>query len=176
MVHQLESLTDPVLWGRARDGEKGSFEELLRRYARAVHGVAMAVLSDRDAAEDASQEAFTRAWQLLGTCGDPSRFGAWLVGIARNCAREALRSRRRAAPAPVAAADIPAPADDREERIGEVLRALETLGGEGRALLAMKYQEGLSCKEIAARTGMSVSNVKVSIFRAYEKLRSQVKV
>jgi RNA polymerase sigma-70 factor, ECF subfamily len=177
VVQQLETLADPVLWTRALRGDKGSFEELVRRYARSVYGIAMAILSDPDAAEDVSQEAFTRAWARLGTCESPSRVGPWLLGIARNGTREALRSRKRAAVACVQYADAErrAPAEDREEQIGQVLRALATLGEEGQALLALKYQEGLSCKEIAARTGMTVSNVKVSIFRAYEKLRSQVK-
>ena len=33
-MSHLETLTDPALWGRARNGEKGSFEELMRRYGR----------------------------------------------------------------------------------------------------------------------------------------------
>lgn len=174
-MQQLETLTDPVLWTRARSGEKSSFEELVRRYARSVYAIAMAVLSDPEAAEDVSQEAFTRAWERLGACGNPTRVGAWLLGIARNCAREALRSRRREAPIPAREPECSAPVDGREERIEEVIRALASLGEEAQALLSMRYQEGLSSKEISARTGMSVSNVKVSIFRAYEKLREQVK-
>jgi len=170
-------LTDPVLWSRARNGEKGSFEELVRRYARAVYGLSMALLGDPHAAEDVTQEAFTRAYQRLGTCRDPSRIGAWLLSIARNCARETLRAVARVKTFP----DIEAPAapDDRAEenqqKIEELRRALAALTAEQQMLLAMKYQEGKSCKEIAAHTGMSLSNVKVSIFRAYEEMRKRVK-
>jgi RNA polymerase sigma factor (sigma-70 family) len=180
-VNQLELLTDPVLWSRARDGEKGSFEELVRRYARAIYGLSMALLGDSHAAEDVTQEAFTRAYERLGTCRDPSRIGAWLLSIARNCARETLRAISRVQTSPEI--EAPAPSEDRveeeqekREKIEELRRALAALTAEEQMLLAMKYQEGMSCKEIAAHTGMSLSNVKVSIFRAYEELRKIVKL
>ena len=173
-MDSLETLTDPALWGRARDGEKRSFDELMRRYARLVYGLAMALLRDVHAAEDVTQEAFTRAFQNLASCRDPSRIGAWLLSIARNCARESLRAKARVLP--LAELERMAPVDDREERIEEVKKALSFLGEEQQMLLAMKYQNGMSCKEIATHTGMSVSNVKVSLFRAYEELRKRVKL
>jgi RNA polymerase sigma-70 factor (ECF subfamily) len=178
VVSHPETLTDQVLWSRARAGEKGSFEELVRRYARAVYGLSRTLLGDPHAAEDVTQEAFTRAFERLGTCRDPSRIGAWILSIARNCARETLRAISRVRTFPEV--EAPAPSDDRaeevQEKIEELRRALAALGAEQQMLLAMKYQEGMSCKEIAARTGMSVSNVKVSIFRAYEEMRKWVKI
>jgi RNA polymerase sigma factor (sigma-70 family) len=146
MVQQLETLTDPVLWTRARGGEKSSFEELVRRYARSVYAIAVSILSDPEAAEDASQEAFTRAWEHRSSCGNPSRVGAWLLGIARNCAREALRTRRREAPILARHEEPLAPEETGEDRIGEVVRALASLEVEARALLTMKYQEVRSVK------------------------------
>ena len=172
-VCMAETLTDPALWGRARDGEAGSFEELMRRYDRPVYSLAMALLGDAHAAEDVTQEAFTRAYHNLSRCPDPSRIGAWILSIARNCAREMWRARGRVQLLPEI--DKEAPEDDRMERIEEVKQAISKLGEDEQVLLAMKYQSGMSCKEIAAHTGMSLSNVKVSLFRAYEELRKQVK-
>jgi len=173
-VSRLETLTDPALWGRARDGEKGSFEELMRRYARPVYGLAMALLGDAHAAEDVTQEAFLRAYKNIAACRDPSRIGAWILSIARNCARETRRARDRVRLLPEVEKE--APGEDRLERIDEVKQAISELGEDEQVLLAMKYQGGMSCKEIAAHTGMSLSNVKVSLFRAYEELRKRVKL
>ena len=83
--------------GRARRGDTGAFETLLRRHFRAAFLVAMAQLGERAEAEDACQESFVRAWEHLKECRDGARFGAWLVSIARNAAhnrREYLRVRR----------------------------------------------------------------------------------
>ena len=65
---------------------------------------------------------------------------------------------------------------NRDERIEEVQQAITSLSEEHQMLLAMKYQSGMSCREIAANTGMSLSNIKVSLYRAYEELRKRVKV
>ncbi len=173
-MSRLETLTDPDLLGRARSGVSGSFEELMRRYARPVYSLAMAFLGDAHTAEDVTQEAFTRAYQNLALCRDPSRIGAWILSIARNCAREARRVKSRIQP--VSEILQEAPADNRNGRIEEVQQAIASLSEEHQMLLAMKYQSGMSCREIAANTGMSLSNVKVSLFRAYEELRKRVKV
>ena len=89
--------SDDTLVGRARRGDPGAFEVLLRRYFRASYLVAMAQLGERADAEDACQDAFVKAWEQLGQCRDAARFGAWLLRIVRNSAhnrRDYLRVRR----------------------------------------------------------------------------------
>ena len=89
--------SDDTLVGRARRGNPGAFEVLLRRYFRASYLVAMAQLGERAEAEDACQDAFVKAWEQLEQCRDGSRFGAWLLRIVRNAAhnrRDYLRVRR----------------------------------------------------------------------------------
>lgn len=81
---------------RARRGDAGAFEVLLRRHFRATYLVAMAQLDERAEAEDACQDAFVRAWEHLGECREAERFGAWLLRIVRNTAhnrRDYLRVR-----------------------------------------------------------------------------------
>jgi len=89
--------SDDTLVGRARRGDPGAFEVLLRRYFRASYLVAMAQLGERAEAEDACQDAFVKAWEQLEQCRDGGRFGAWLLRIVRNSAhnrRDYLRVRR----------------------------------------------------------------------------------
>jgi DNA-directed RNA polymerase specialized sigma24 family protein len=60
----------------------------------AVRAVALAITTDPRAADDIAQETFLRAWSKRSTLADPNKLRPWLCGIARNVAREHLRSNR----------------------------------------------------------------------------------
>ena len=84
--------TDGQLIARIAGGDRGAFEELHGRYARAVLGLALRRLGDRGRAEDATQDAFIAIWRSARTY-DPSRGrGApWLYAVARNAITDGLR-------------------------------------------------------------------------------------
>src|SRR5688572_21637193 len=86
---------EPEIVERARQGDRDAFAELIRQYDRAALAVAFSILGNGDAAGDAAQEAFLRAWQRLQDLHDSTRFGGWLCGIVRNAAYDALRRDRR---------------------------------------------------------------------------------
>src|SRR4051812_3041687 len=77
---------------RARRKDADAFAQLIRRYERVALSVAYGVLGSGEAAGDAVQETFLRAWQRLEELKDPARFATWICGIARNLA---IDSRRR---------------------------------------------------------------------------------
>ena len=87
--------TDADLVARSLAGEREAFVCLYDHYAPMVRAVVVGVSGDWDAVEDMTQESFLRAYRQLAKLRDPSRFGAWLVGIARRVARERKRSLRR---------------------------------------------------------------------------------
>src|SRR5213596_3634609 len=84
--------SDGDLIQRAADGDRSAFEELYRRYARPVLGLALRRLGDRGRAEDATQDAFVAIWRSARTY-DPARGrGApWLYAVARNAITDGLR-------------------------------------------------------------------------------------
>ena len=69
---QEPELTDGQLIARVAQGDRPAFEELYRRYARAVLALALRRLGDRGRAEDAAQEAFVAIWRSARTY-DPAR-------------------------------------------------------------------------------------------------------
>src|SRR3990172_7294501 len=89
---QDPELTDGQLIAQVAQGDRPAFEELYRRYARAVLGLAVRRLGDRGRAEDAAQEAFVAIWRSARTY-DPTRGrGApWLYAVARNAITDGLR-------------------------------------------------------------------------------------
>jgi DNA-directed RNA polymerase specialized sigma24 family protein len=109
---------------RARRGDVAAFEELVRRHQAVAFGCALALLRDRDLAEDVLQESFVAAYHGLGRLGDPESFPAWLRGIVRHHCHRVLR-RPRVVAVPLEQAGAVAAGDGRPE--------LEAEQGETRA-------------------------------------------
>ena len=68
----------------ARLGDQASFAVLVRRYQPMVYNLAFACLGEADAAADAAQEAFLRAWRGLPSFAGQSSFSTWLYSIAHR--------------------------------------------------------------------------------------------
>lgn len=145
-----------------RDGE--CFEELFRRHRKSTYLRCRAFFSDSGAAEDATQEAFLRAYQnmhrFLG-----GNFGGWLMQIARNVCIDHWRKRRHEAASEEAdVANMPSvgtleQASDVHFAVQSVRKEMETLPPEQRSCLELKI-DGYSYEETAAKTGLSVEAVK----------------
>src|SRR5690349_17935437 len=119
----LESDRDLV--ARVLGGDRESFGVLVGRYEHAVFAVALKVLGDRQAAEDAAQDAFVAAYENLGRLADAGTFGAWVLVIARNRAMHLVRKQPRTVP--LDERDVhEAPGDGalESEEMGSVMRAL----------------------------------------------------
>jgi RNA polymerase sigma-70 factor (ECF subfamily) len=136
----------------------------------------MRVLRDPEAADDAAQEAMTRAWRQRSNCHSPAAPGPWVAQIARN---EALRlwqreQRRRAHAEEV---DLAAPGELLEDQLirrVSVRQALDTLTDEERQLVTLRYESDLAHPAIAARLGMPEGTVKVRLHRIRKRLATMI--
>src|SRR3954452_14326425 len=88
--------SDAALVARVLHGEVNAYSALVSRYRDKYARYAVHMLGNREDAEEALQDAFTRAYRSLARCEDPERFGAWLFRILLNRCRTigARRSRR----------------------------------------------------------------------------------
>ncbi|HCO03013.1 MAG TPA: hypothetical protein DIT48_06580, partial [Actinobacteria bacterium] len=89
-------LEDHELVERARRGDVHAYEELVRRYQRLALRTA-AVITGRDDAPDAAQEAFVKAYRSLDRFREGAAFRPWLLRIVANEAINRVRSNRRSA-------------------------------------------------------------------------------
>lgn len=167
-------LTDGELIERVADGDGPAFEELYRRYARAVLGLALRRLGDRGRAEDAAQDVFVAIWRSARTY-DPGRgTGApWLYAVARNAITDGLRR----SPEPTAELEDgpgegPDPAEHAESAwvAWRVHRALEVLPPHERPVIELAYWRGLSQSEIADTLGIPLGTVKTRTRSALARL------
>jgi RNA polymerase sigma-70 factor (ECF subfamily) len=149
-------------------------------------GVAQAMLSDPDEAEDVVHEAFSAAWNHTGALGDEHEaLMPWLLRITRNRAIDRLRrrSRRRARlvraeAAGALPAEAVAPVEPNEAaRPGwhvheSVHAALATLPAEQREAVELAYFRGLTHAEIARMLEIPMGTVKSRLRLAIGKLRT----
>lgn len=165
---------EAALARRARGGDRDAFAELYRRRAPMVHGVLIGMVPPQDAG-DLVQEVFLRALRSVGELRGES-VGPWLCAIARNCARDAARSRRAEVPLAAGAEPCaePASAGDDEDEARRALAGLRELPAAYRETLGLRLVEGLTGPEIAAATGMTHGSVRVNLHRGLKLLRERL--
>jgi RNA polymerase sigma-70 factor (ECF subfamily) len=166
--------SDGQLIERIADGDSRAFDELHRRYARSVLGLALRRLGDRGRAEDATQEAFVAIWRSARTFDAVRGRGApWLYAVARN----AITDGYRRTPSPVSELEDgpgsdPDPSDEAEASwtAWRVHRALEVLPEHERPVIELAYWSGLSQSEIALKLGIPLGTVKTRTRSALARL------
>src|SRR5438045_2510933 len=157
-----------------------TFEDVVREHQDQVYGTALRILGDRDAALDAANQTFMKAYRSLDSY-DPSRpIKHWLLRIAVNEAitigRARTRERARSAPeadaalVPAATRTPEAEAVDRESRDG-IRAAVASLPELYREVVVLRYFNELSVDEVASVLGRSSSTVGVQLLRARQLLR-----
>jgi RNA polymerase sigma-70 factor (ECF subfamily) len=168
---------ESFLIARARRGDAGAFDEIVRLYQRRVYGVALRIVHAHDVADDVAQETFLRAWRALDRFELGRPFGPWVCRIAANLALNHVRSPRgREEGLPEGHAETPAAGpgplgallDAEATKVLEA--ALSELPGEQRAVLVLRAVEELSYAQIADALGISPGTVMSRLFRARERL------
>ena len=168
---------------RARKGDIDAYEELVRLHQGLAQRVAYVVVGSEAEAQDAVQEAFVKAYYALGSFRAGASFRAWLMAIVRHEALNRARSASRrttlgvrvaeaedrssgdAAPSPEAAVL----AAERRAALGV---ALSSLAPRDRAVIALRYFEDLSEKEMAVVLDCPPGTVKSRLSRSLSKLRT----
>jgi RNA polymerase sigma-70 factor (ECF subfamily) len=166
----MESETTGSLARRAKHGDVAAFEELVRRLGRRAVATAHLITGDLHAGEEAAQDAFLIAWRRIGQLREPEAFRGWFAMI---LSREAGRHRRRT-PLPLEPGlDPAAPASAAGEEAG-LPPVANRLKAKYRDVLALRYVEGLSYREIAAALGIPVARVKSRLHDGRELLRERL--
>jgi len=170
----------------AAQGHREAFSQLVEEHKRAVYGLCLRILSDREEARDAAQEAFARAYAALDSFDLSQPFAPWVLRIARNHCLDLLRRRLPARarveldadPEGGSPPDLLDPEAERGDDRLEKAQAREALG-EAVAALPANYREvvhlfhveQLSYKEIAQVMGVPMGTVMTWLHRARSKLR-----
>jgi RNA polymerase sigma-70 factor (ECF subfamily) len=175
-------LEDEELIDRARRGEVGAYEELVRRYQDLAVRTAYVIAGGADA-HDAVQEAFVKAYGALGRFRAGASFRPWLLRIVANEAINRRRAARRQVNLALRAAEsrpqgdaVPSPegAALERERREELMVAMARLKPDDRLVIAYRYWFELSEEEMAEALGVARGTVKSRLSRAMARLRGEL--
>ena len=162
---------------RARSDPE-AFGLLYDRHVAGIYRFAYARLGNAAAAEDVTAEVFINALRAIGRYRDLGRpFSCWLYRIASN----AIASHYRHEPAnreltelvPDAAAPVELTAL-RHLEIESIWHLVDQLPPQQRRAMALRFRDDLSAREAADLMGKSEAAVKLLIYRAVGRLRSQL--
>jgi RNA polymerase sigma-70 factor, ECF subfamily len=166
---------DGALVLRARDGDQGAFDVLVRTYMEQAFRVAYRVVGHREDAEDLVQESFLAAYQYLDSFEIGRPFGPWLIRIVLNRGSNLRRARARRSMEPETDGLSDAPsALDETERVdtGRILRdALATLSERQRLIVTMFEVDGLTSTEIGEMLELAPGTVRWHLHEARRHLR-----
>jgi len=181
----------PQLIEAAQCGSLDAFNALVLAFQDAVYRQALWLLGEPEAAEDAAQEAFIRAYQKIGTFhGGP--FRPWILRIVSNYCIDQLR-RDKARPSrsldlydendeevetPFWIKDPGAPVEDvleRKEQEAAIHRCLERLSPEYRSAIVLVDIQEMDYVEAAAAMGVTLGTFKSRLFRARLQIQKLLK-
>ena len=151
-------------------------DELYEKYAKTVFRYLYSLTHDRDLSGELTQETFYQAVRTIESYDESCAPATWLCGIARNTLR--TWQRKHPVQAEIAEWDSPLPSAEEEalksmQRI-EILKKLHAMEDPWREVLYLRIYGDLSCKEIAAILSRSETWVRVTYYRAKEKLRKEL--
>jgi len=146
----------------AMRGDHDAFAALVGGASDRLYALACVILRDTDRAEDATQEAFVRAWRELPKLRDPERFDAWLRRLVVNACYDEGRRLRRRAEVSLVLLDQRSVLDPSSQfaETDRVDRAFRRLPLDQRVVLALQHYYDLSHVEIAETLGVPLGTVK----------------
>jgi len=152
-----------------------AFEELYTRYVGKVYQKCFSMTKDDKTAEDYTQDIFLKVFDKMDSFQNRSTFSTWLYAISHNYCLDQLRIGKRFAMESLSGELINTfteqePLISQEYRLLELEQLLDRLPAEEVNFLRLRYEQGLSIKEIAQIHHLTESTVKMRLKRTRDKL------
>lgn len=185
----VQVLSDQVLLNHYLSGDRSAISQLIERHSRRVKDYIHMMVKDRDVADDIFQETFIKAVRVIdeGRYTDNGKFLSWILRIAHNQVIDHFRAQRqnKSVSESEAGYDVLGTLKLAErtvedamvcEQIERDVRALvELLPAEQREVVMMRYFSGLSFKDIAEQTNVSINTALGRMRYALINLRRMIK-
>lgn len=176
---KMKSEQEDTLWiSRVVEGDTEAFGLLVDKYKDLVFTLALNMMHQREEAEEVAQDVFMKIFKALPKFKQKAKFSTWMYRIAYNECISRLRKKKNYVVSieNLPGSEVRTMKEDSEVGLDEEMRsqmlhhALRKLPEKERGLVHLYYFENLPVEEMAKVTGLSVSNVKVKLFRIRKKL------
>jgi RNA polymerase sigma-70 factor, ECF subfamily len=182
---------ESALIRQAQAGDRSAFDALVRQYDQGVLRLVLRVAGSADEASDLFQEVFLKVYRSLSHFRFESRFSTWLYRVVTNVCLDYLRRKKTRREVQPPAPEEGQPeyfhtlADDRasldperalrSKEIATRLRgALNRLSPRERVVFELRHYQGMKLRAIGQMCGTSEETAKNCLFRATQKLRSEL--
>jgi len=184
-----QAVSDQVLLNQYLSGDRGAISQLIDRHSNRVRDYIRMMVKDHDLADDILQETFIKAVQVIddGRYADTGKFLSWMLRIAHNKVIDYFRSQKSAKTINKSESGYnvlgtlrfaDSSVEDRliSEQIAlDVRRLVDHLPEEQREVVMLRYYSGLSFKEIAEQTNVSINTALGRMRYALINLRKMIK-
>ena len=185
----VQVVSDQKLLNCYLSGNRNAISQLIERHSRRVRDYIQMMVKDGDVADDIFQETFIKAVRVIdeGRYTDNGRFLSWILRIAHNQVIDHFRAQKQNRQLNEAEAGYDVVGTLRlaertvedeivcEQIASDVRRMVELLPDEQREVVMMRYYSGLSFKEIAEQTGVSINTALGRMRYALINLRKMIK-
>ncbi len=153
--------------------DRFAYTELVRNYSARIFAICFGMLSNRDDAEDITQQAFLKGFSDIKQLRDINKFGPWITQIAKHLCLDLLRRRKlnKIALKRIATEDVKDEPMYDQDKYSRLQSALTQLIEEYRLPLMLYYFDGQSTKNIAESLKITVATAQTRLSRARRKLR-----
>lgn len=177
-----------VLVKRAREGDLGAYDDLVRRYQERIYATIYHMTANHEDANDLAQETFIKAFQALASFKGGSSFYTWIYRIAVNKTINFLKQRKNRTHMSLDDLDFNAEHDPdlvalisdktprREVNLAELQEklnaAMQKLSEHHRLVVTLHDVQGLSHEEIAEIMDCNIGTVRSRLFYARQQLQA----
>lgn len=176
MSDKLQNRTDEEIFLLLKSKDKSvvrrAFDEIYSRYANKIYTYCRKVLNSSEMSEDIFQEIFIKFYESIQKIDKMTNVQGYLIRIARNlCLNEKSRKKMNKVELDDSQFEYYDPSLENNE-IADILHtSLDALPEEYREVIIMKEFMDMSYKDIAFALDITVSIVRIRIFRGKKKLR-----
>jgi RNA polymerase sigma-70 factor (ECF subfamily) len=190
LENEPQGPTDGELVLKAQQGDVHAFDELVERYHGKIYGLTYNMTSNREDAEDLTQEVFVKAFQALPRFKGKSSFYTWLYRIAVNKTINYRKKRNRKRALSLDQFDQEIKSDEvyhdltskgsplRNVSLTELQKkmneALQTLSEKHRTVVILHDMQGIPHEEIAKMVGASVGTIRSRLFYARRQMQAEL--
>lgn len=195
MKSKPDIVSDEILVQRLKKGETIAFDVLVERYKKKAYFLAYRLVSNKEDAEDLSQEAFVRVYKNISKFRGDASFQTWFIRILINLCRTHLRKRyilgmfigkkreisyenNEEKDQQIVDTDTGGNPEENSSRIDlrvSIEEAVNRLSRQQKEVFLLKHYQGLKIEEISNVLGCATGTVKTHLFRAVNILQKELK-
>jgi RNA polymerase sigma-70 factor (ECF subfamily) len=175
----MQEQQDADIIHRVLQGDRSAYALLVDRYRHLVYTLALRMLNNTEDAEEAAQDVFIKAYHALRSYNGNGKFSTWLYTITRNtCISRSRSSKQPVLPQEEEKLARLAGHDEshnlQQEQAGRkkiLAKAIDMLAADEAEIITLYYIQEQTVDELSKILGLSVSNIKVKLYRARKKLK-----